>query len=131
MAENGAFRGRKHGGGGRRSKPTFGLLLALVALAFQCFIVQPHVDGIASAAPSFETIVAAAQATPLNAANDQSAPCLICRELATAGAFLGAAPPALALLEHTIALRIAPPRAPAAPIVSAHSWQSRAPPLFS
>src|SRR5262249_31175569 len=125
MAENGVFHGRKKRSRGMRP----GLLLALIALAFQCFVVQPHVDGVASAAPALTAARANGQASAHDAADHSSAPCLICRELATAGAFLSAAPPALALLEHTLALRTPPPRAPVAPIIDAHSWQSRGPPL--
>ncbi len=121
----------------QRRRPTFSLAafarswggaLAGLALAIQCFIIQPHVDGLAFLAP--------AQVEATTAASDQAnqhAPitCVICEAAAVSRTGIIAAPPAIALVETT--LYLANP-APALPIVEARPtlpWQSRAPPSFA
>jgi len=111
------------------ARPRLGALLALVALLFQAFVVQTHVEH--AGAPLSSDTAAAYVAQTAHAAGREDAPtaCFLCQELALSGAFLQATPPALTLGE-TFALTIAPAASFTAPrTFPAHAWQSRAPPI--
>jgi hypothetical protein len=118
--------------GARKRWHGFGALLATIAIALQCFLVQTHVDlAPFDSAPSSAALTVAHNSTPaLNAesAGRSSTPCIICQEFALAGAFLHAAPPALVLVLHNLSFAV--PVEIARPVIlpPAHPWQSRAPP---
>lgn len=100
----------------------------MLAVAIQCFVVQPHIDGVYGA-PSAAAAHASVQAArpDLNADGGQGV-CVICQALATAGSLTLAASPTLTLVERNFVA--ASPLDPAQAIQRArsHNWQSRAPP---
>ncbi len=102
-----------------------GAWLAMLALAVQALVVEPHVDLAYAAAPQ----ISASSAATLTAPDGSPArACFICRQLALAGAVTLATPAALTLVSSTI-LDDAPALIAAAPFLfAAHPWQSRGPP---
>ena len=102
-----------------------GAWLAMLALAIQCLVIQPHVDG-AFAPVTAETSHFSAQVT--HPSHDAQGACVICQAMATAGAFALSASPSLGLIERSFLA--ADPVDQASPIERArsHNWQSRAPP---
>lgn len=97
-------------------------MLAALALAIQCFVIQTHVDGFAHASPV--QIVAANSI-------DQHGPvgCVICEAAATASTGITPAPPALTLVEATLYVGASMPAFPVLESRPTLPWQSRAPPL--
>ena len=118
----------------RSGKSRWGLWLAAIALTFQCFVVQTHVDfAPAIGAPAaFEQNVLSADhgVAASSAEKNGQIPCAICQELALAGAFMHAPPPALTLVTHALMLAAPVQRAEAVRTFPAHSWQSRGPPIL-
>ena len=113
----------------RRRWTGLGAFLATIAIALQCFVVQTHVDF----GPSSDLIAGAAHSGAVltrDVGGKAPAPCIICQELALAGAFLHASPPVIALVEHALSLTAPAPSIAAAFDFPAHPWQSRAPPSF-
>jgi len=106
--------------------PAIGAWLAMLALALQCLVIQPHVDGVFASAPAAAVSVHLQSARP--AADSSQGPCVICQAMATAGAFALSASPSLGLIERSFLA--ADPVDQASPIERArsHNWQSRAPP---
>jgi len=102
-----------------------GAWLAMLALAIQCLVIQPHIDGVFAAATA-ETAQFSAQVAPPN--HDAQGVCVICQAMATAGAFALSASPTLTLIERNFVATT--PIAHSAPVepVRSHNWQSRAPP---
>jgi hypothetical protein len=102
-----------------------GAWLAMLALAIQCLVIQPHVDG-AFAPVTAETAHFSAQAT--QPSHDAQGVCVICQAMATAGAFALSASPSLTLIERNFVASA--PIAHSTPVEPArsHNWQSRAPP---
>ncbi|MES1200218.1 MAG: hypothetical protein ABUS57_02065 [Pseudomonadota bacterium] len=109
------------------AQPRLGVVLAALALLFQTFVVQTHVETAPFA--SAHMVAAASASISANTHGDEApGVCLLCQELALSGAFLHATPPAL-VVGNIFALVIAPARTHQAPrIFPAHAWQSRAPP---
>ncbi len=108
-----------------RRTPLFGVWLAVLALAIQCLVIQPHVDA-AYAPISAETSHVAAQLTAPN--HETQSVCVICQAMATGGAFALSISPTLVLIERSV-LASAPAHRPRpAQRARSHNWQSRAPP---
>lgn len=107
---------------------------ALLAIAAQCFIVQPHVDPAALAAPRAAAIAAsdATFAIIATAAHDQAnhaaAGCVICQTALSGGHGLASSAPA-AGVEHA-SLFVAAPLTEQQHLSAtpSHTWQSRGPP---
>lgn len=103
------------------------LALAAIAVALQCLLIQPHVDGFAHftarEAPAFSTL-------PSNPPGDASlvAKCPICQQAAAGRTYV--LPPAAAIGLTTSLVAIAAPtwRVIALSPTPSHAWQSRAPP---
>ena len=99
------------------------LLLAMLAIAVQCFVLQPHVHAVS---PSHEAGLSDHQ----HNAPDGVAPCSICRLGLSAQVFttppdvILPAAPTLAALAFTPALVAQTMR-----LALSHNWRSRAPPL--
>src|SRR5689334_22303292 len=97
----------------------------MLALAIQCLVIQPHVDG-AFAPVAAETARFSTQVTLPS--HDTQGVCVICQAMATAGAFALSASPTLTLIESNfVATTPITHSAPVEPARS-HNWQSRAPP---
>lgn len=105
---------------------TIGAWLAMLALAIQCLVIQPHVDGVVASAAATSAYGHVQTAQP--ASDSSQGPCVICQAMATAGAFALSASPSLGLVERTFLATA--PIDHARPIERArsHNWQSRAPP---
>jgi len=103
--------------------------MALVALALQAFIVQPHVHGYAPLAPfAFESAAehAADGHAHLEAQHEEPG-CIICQGMAASHMDL---PGAVAVVAPTYASQLADAALlRAAPRTLALPWQSRAPPI--
>jgi hypothetical protein len=112
--------------GQNRPRRSFGRALArslaALALAIQCFVIQPHIDGVARAAPAAETTASRI---------DQHGPlvCVICEAAATARTGITPAPAAITLVEATLYVGATPPSLPVLESRPSLPWQSRAPPL--
>jgi hypothetical protein len=103
--------------------------LAVLAFAIQCFVVDPHVDGLAfhSADAAVSTSISSSE----HAGKQAPATCIICQEAAISRtAMLDGAPP-IRIVEHSLYLSSAPPRAPLLETRPSRPWQSRAPPSFA
>jgi hypothetical protein len=116
----------------RRAFVTFAAFVAILA---QTFIVQTHVDFASGETFASATEQGAAGAplqtelrAALNPGNDSQTPCVICQTLATAGAAVITALPAI-ITTHGIATRASQVAIQRVVVRSAHSWQSRAPPF--
>jgi hypothetical protein len=105
--------------------------LATLAVLFQCFIVQPHVDfhgqnfaaaALASATPAGPTALDRHKDGPAQT------PCLICQAAALTGGMLLNAPPALAPLHGGFIATAAVRVQPVFVLSPSHAWRSRAPP---
>lgn len=98
-------------------------LLLAFALCWQAGIVRAHVHETAgwSATPH-------AHHAPKRGGDD--ADCPLCAEVATAGAYLAAAGPALTLPTPPAAWRQSLASDPAARLLRSHAWRSRAPPAL-
>ena len=103
-----------------------GAWLAMLALAIQCLVIQPHIDGV-FASTSAETAGVQVQ-TAQPGSDSNRGVCVICQAIATAGAFAPSASPSLGLIERSFLA--ADPVDQTSPIERArsHNWQSRAPP---
>ena len=105
-------------------------LLALIAFAFQSYLVQTHIHGLpqsVAAASSNQQVAQASQNDKVPAKPDQTN-CPLCQDSLRAGNYL--LPPAIAALPPTLvvtAILIAIIPSLAAKSVS-HTWQSRGPP---
>ncbi|MBS0385136.1 MAG: hypothetical protein JSS00_07280 [Proteobacteria bacterium] len=99
--------------------------LAVLALAIQCLVIQPHVD-VAYAPVTAETAHFAAEIT--QPSHNTQTVCVICQAMAAAGAFALSDSPTLTLIERNFIASA--PIAHSAPVEPArsHNWQSRAPP---
>jgi hypothetical protein len=120
---------RRLKGSARRRWTGLGAFLATIAIAFQCIVVQTHVDF----APHSDLIAGAAHSESVLTgalSGKAPAPCIICQELALAGAFLHASPPVIALVSHALSFAAPAPSIAATFSFPAHPWQSRAPPSF-
>ena len=103
-----------------------GAWLTMLALAIQCLVIQPHIDGVFASASAETAHVHLQTAQP--GSDSKQGVCIICQAMATAGAFALSASPSLGLIERTF-LATAPVNH-TAPVERArsHNWQSRAPP---
>lgn len=102
-----------------------GAWLAILALAIQCLVIQPHVDAAYAPAASATAHVSTQTTQP---SRETQGVCVICQAMATAGAFALSASPTLTLIERNFIATT--PIAHSAPVELArsHNWQSRAPP---
>jgi hypothetical protein len=109
-----------------RRAQILGAWLAMLALATQCLLIQPHIDGVFASASAETANVQLQTAQP--SSDSKQAACVICQAMATAGAFALSASPSLGLIERTFLA--AAPVDPTTPVERArsHNWQSRAPP---
>ena len=106
----------------RRSR--IGAFFAMLALAVQALLVQPHVDPTAAITQSHVA------APAISAPAEHGAPtCIICKEMALAGAMTLAANPTLVLASETFLETRSAPQSQPARTFPAHPWQSRGPPL--
>lgn len=103
--------------------------LAVLAFAIQCFVVDTHVDGLALRA-SAEAVSTSVSSTD-HAAKHAPATCIICQEAAVSRTAMLAGAPPIRIVEHTLYLASAPPRAPLLETRPSRPWQSRAPPSFA
>ncbi|MFZ2029807.1 MAG: hypothetical protein WAU68_05840 [Vitreimonas sp.] len=102
-----------------------GAWLAMLALAIQCLVIQPHIDGV-FAPVTAETAHFIAQVT--QPGHDAQGACVICQAVATTGAFALSASPTLALFERNFVASAPIPRSTPIEPARSHNWQSRAPP---
>ncbi len=119
------------------TKRSFGQRLAayfaLLAIAIQCFVVQPHVDPAALAAPRAAAMAASSSVAAdivtvsHDEANHAAVGCVICQAAFSGGH--GVAPASPAHIEQTAQFIAAPlPEQPPLPATPSHAWQSRGPP---
>lgn len=111
------------------SRPNrFATWLAILALAFQCFVVQTHVHAVtyspAEASSSAQTHWAGATAH----APHEDAACLLCEQMALAGTVLMPTTHEIVLVEKYFFAKVTLPFIAAAWRVASHHWRSRAPP---
>ncbi len=113
--------------------------LAVMAIAFQCIVVQSHIHVPATLGSVPHVVAVGLDANASNRGDkgsgraprdDDTANCFICQQMALAGAALlpVSAAPVLVALEQaapTVAYHVAVLRT-----VRSHSWRSRAPPLL-
>lgn len=107
---------------------------ALLAIAVQCFIVQPHVDPIALVAPraaaiaASDVVFASVATASIDKANHATAGCVICQTALSGGH--GIAPPAPVAHTEQASLFIAAalPEQTHLSATPSHAWQSRGPP---
>ena len=109
----------------QRRTPLISVWLAMLALAIQCLVIQPHVD-VTYAPVSAEASHFATQVT--QPSHDAQGVCVICQAMATAGAFALSASPAIVLIESNFIATTPSPRVEPAQRARSHNWQSRAPP---
>jgi hypothetical protein len=102
----------------------------MLALAIQCLVVQPHIDGVTGAPAVTSAHVAVAPSAPGETDQGQGA-CVICQAMAVAGSLTLAAAPTI--VRHALTFLDAPPayHADLLQRTRSHSWQSRGPPLFN
>ncbi len=107
---------------------------ALLAIAVQCFVVQPHIDPIAFAAPRAAVLAAADAVFTQTAtasqdqANHTAAGCIICQTALSGGPSVAPAT-ATAHVEQTSLFVAAPlPEQLHISATPSHAWQSRGPP---
>jgi hypothetical protein len=98
----------------------------MLALAIQCLVIQPHIDGVFASA-SVEAAQVQSQ-TLQRGADSNQAICVICQAMATAGAFALSASPSLGLVERTFLATAPVYYTTHVERARSHSWQSRAPP---
>jgi len=104
--------------------------LAVLALAFQCFVVQTHVH-----AGGFAPVEAAASDGLIHTnsavaqAPHEDAACLLCEQMALAGTVLMPATHEIVLVEKLVFAKLTLPFLVAARTFASHNWRSRAPPL--
>ena len=103
-----------------------GAWLAMLALAIQCLVIQPHIDGVFASASADAAYVHLQTARP--ASDSSQGPCVICQAMATAGAFALSASPNLGLIERTFLATAPTDRTTPVERARSHNWQSRAPP---
>jgi len=108
-----------------RRAPLISVWLAMLALAIQCLVIQPHVDA-AYAPVSAEAAHFTAQVT--QPSHDAQGVCVICQAIATSGAFALSASPTLTLIERNFNTSAPIQRVEPAQRARSHNWQSRAPP---
>lgn len=107
-----------------------GVRLALVAIAIQCFVVQPHFDGAKLHLSAGAQISASLNATRDQAPGDTPTSCIICQEEMIAGStILPPTPVVSSPTNATAEVNAAPTPAPLLRTAS-HIWQSRAPPIL-
>jgi hypothetical protein len=96
----------------------------MLALAIQCLVIQPHIDGVFASTATAHVQLQRAQPT----SDTKQGVCVICQAMATAGAFALSASPTLGLFERNFVASA--PSNHVTPVESArsHNWQSRAPP---
>lgn len=112
--------------------------LAILAIAFQCLIVQTHIDGIAAQ----PTAVAGLSAPAVAQDDDARAPvgdrqsghkpanCPICQAAALGTGALIASAPAIQLSHHAALANAPVPIAPSLPATPSHDWRGRGPPIL-
>ena len=112
--------------------------LAVLAVAFQCIVVQSHVHGAtgpawreqaAAAQPATNPIASRDQGPSRVPKDDDPANCFICQQMALAGAALLPVSPAPILVAQDIATPTAAYHFAALRSIRSHAWRSRAPPL--
>lgn len=107
---------------------------ALLAIAVQCFIVQPHVDPIALAAPRAAAIAASdvVFANVATASHDQAnhsaVGCVICQTALSAGHGMAPSMPAAHNEQASLFIAAALPEQAHLSATPSHAWQSRGPP---
>jgi hypothetical protein len=112
-----------------------------VAIAIQCFVVQIHVHPehylVASESRDIGAVahVAARRvdslaSEPADQKDGDSSTCIICQQLALAGAVLLPVAPTPRLPQPSLVGDAATERLIVEKRATSHSWQSRAPPLF-
>ena len=101
-----------------------GAWLAMLALAIQCLVIQPHVDFAPAWAETAHVHLQSAQP----GSDSQQGACVICQAIATTGAFALSASPTLALFERNFLASAPVDHAQPVERARSHNWQSRAPP---
>jgi hypothetical protein len=108
-----------------RRTPVISVWLAMLALAVQCFVIQPHVDvsyAPISAGPAHVSVQAS------QPGHDAQGVCVICQAMATAGAIALSVSPTLVLIERSVIATAPAPHVEPSQRARSHNWQSRAPP---
>ena len=109
-------------------------LTAVFAILLQTLVVQTHVHGFgegytgASFVGALNGVVPAVQSEGLRAPADAQSECILCQMLATTGATILSASPALTTAAF-LTPNAARPEIRLVPETPAHAWQSRAPPI--
>ncbi|HEX4177137.1 MAG TPA: hypothetical protein VHY57_01820 [Rhizomicrobium sp.] len=103
------------------------MLFALLAFAFQAYLVQTHIHGQPAAALLNRHISAPAQPSP----SDPLAPgnCALCQAILHAGAAITPDVPPFVLPLSGIATALVAARLPSAALAPQTGWHSRAPPV--
>jgi hypothetical protein len=107
---------------------------ALLAIAVQCFIVQPHVDPIALAAPRAAAIAASdvvftnVATVSHDQANHAAAGCVICQTALSGGHGIAPLGPAAQFEQASLFIAAPLPEQPHLSATPSHAWQSRGPP---
>ena len=102
-----------------------GAWLAMLALVFQCLVIQPHVEA------HYATVsVEASHFTPevTRTRHETQSVCIIGQALATAGAFALSVSPARSLIDCNLIATAPANRVEPSQQARSHNWQSRAPP---
>lgn len=107
---------------------------ALLAIAIQCFVVQPHVDPVAitTAQAVAITHLAADQnaASLTDETKHSAATCIICQASLTGGAGLASTPSPTLVAYSALSVATPLPTAPAISTTPSHTWRSRGPPTL-
>lgn len=105
-----------------------GLIALVLAFALQAYFVQTHIHAQNIAPLLTIDRDAATPVDPLPTDPLDPVTCKLCREIATAGAAITPAAPALLLLLDWVASSVPVAQTPATAIPPESGWQSRAPP---
>lgn len=107
---------------------------ALLAIAVQCFVIQPHVDPVAFAAPRAAVLAASdAVATEtasasLDQAKHTALACVICQTALSGGHGIAPATPAKYVEQIGLFIAAALPEQLHISATPSHAWRSRGPP---
>ncbi|MCX7359388.1 MAG: hypothetical protein NT015_14760 [Alphaproteobacteria bacterium] len=107
---------------------------ALLAIAVQCFIVQPHVDPIALAAPraaaiaASDVVFASIATASIDKANHAATGCVICQTALSGGHGIAPSVPGADTEQASLFISAPLPEQAHLSATPSHAWQSRGPP---
>jgi hypothetical protein len=109
-----------------RRSSLLGAWLAVLALAIQCLVIQPHVDGASELL--IRSAQAAVEAAPASPDPGRGGVCIICQTVAVAGVLTLTAAPALVHVHANFVSAAPANRSHLIQRARSHNWQSRGPP---